>query len=84
MRTTVTLEPDVEALLKRRMRDSGLSFKQALNDAVRAGLAPEPPQAFSMPTFSLGFDRSLKLDKALRLAGEFEDAELVRRMQARK
>lgn len=70
--------------MKRRMRDRGLSFKQALNQAVREGLAPEPPQPFSMPTSSIGFDPSLNLDKALRLAGELEDAELMRRMQARK
>jgi len=84
MRTTVTLEPDVEALVKRRMRERGLSFKQALNDAVRTGLAPEPSNPFSMPTASIGFDPSLNLDKALRLAGEIEDGELLRRIQVRK
>ncbi len=84
MRTTVTLEPDVEALVKRRMRERGLSFKQALNDAVRTGLAPEPSHPFSMPTASIGFDPSLNLDKALRLAGEIEDGELLRRIQVRK
>ena len=34
MRTTITLEPDVEALLKRTMRERGLTFKEAVNDAV--------------------------------------------------
>jgi hypothetical protein len=38
MRTTVTLDPDVEAKLKATMRERGVSFKAALNDAVRAGL----------------------------------------------
>ena len=84
MRTTVTLEPDVAALLKRRMRDHGMSFKAALNEAVRTGLAPEPPSPFRMQTFAIGFDPSVNLDKALRLAGELEDAELIRRMRARK
>ena len=37
MRTTVTLDPDVEALLRRAMRERGASFKQVLNDAVRDG-----------------------------------------------
>jgi hypothetical protein len=36
VRTTVTLDADTEALLRRRMRERGLSFKQALNDAIRA------------------------------------------------
>ena len=38
MRTTVTLDPDVEAKLKATMRERGVSFKAALNDAVRVGL----------------------------------------------
>ena len=38
MRTTVTLEKDVERLLRDAMHHSRLSFKQALNAAVRAGL----------------------------------------------
>ena len=39
MRTTVTLDDDVSALLQRAMRESGKGFKQALNDALRDGLA---------------------------------------------
>jgi hypothetical protein len=38
MRTTVTLDPDVERLLKEAARETRRSFKQVLNDAVRAGL----------------------------------------------
>ena len=41
MRTTVTLDPDVERVLQTAMRERGISFKQALNDAVRAGLMRE-------------------------------------------
>jgi hypothetical protein len=40
MRTTVTLDPDVERLVKDAMRERGLSFKQALNEALRRDLAP--------------------------------------------
>jgi hypothetical protein len=39
MRTTVTLDADTEELLRRRMRERGVSFKVALNEAIRAGLA---------------------------------------------
>jgi hypothetical protein len=39
MRTTVTLEPDVEQLLRDAMQRRRLSFKEALNEAVRSGLA---------------------------------------------
>jgi hypothetical protein len=39
VRTTLTLDDDVAAQLEREMRDSGKSFKQAVNDALRQGLA---------------------------------------------
>jgi hypothetical protein len=38
MRTTVTLDPDVERLLKEEVHRTRLSFKAVLNNAVRAGL----------------------------------------------
>lgn len=39
MRTTLTLDDDVAAQLEQEMRASGKSFKQAVNDALREGLA---------------------------------------------
>jgi hypothetical protein len=85
MRTTVTLEPDVEALLKRLMHERGLSFKQAINDAVRAGLAGGSAAAPARtPTFAMGYEPAIPIDKALRLAAELEDEELARRLTARK
>jgi hypothetical protein len=39
MRTTVTLDDEVASRLKQEMQRTGKSFKQALNDAVREGLA---------------------------------------------
>lgn len=39
MRTTVTLEPEAERLLRDTMRRTGQSFKQVLNQAVIRGLA---------------------------------------------
>jgi hypothetical protein len=82
MRTTVTLDPDVEAVVKRLMRDRGLSFKEAVNAAIRAGAAP-PGAPFETPTFDMGEPR-VELTKALRLAGELEDEEIVRRLASRK
>lgn len=74
MRTTVTLEPDVEALLKRAMRERGLTFKDAVNQAVRAGLDAKPAKVppFKQRTMHLG--RPLvDLTKALALADELYD-----------
>jgi len=84
MRTTVTLAPDVRVLLERRMQERGLSFGEALNGALRSALAPEQgAEPFATPTFSMG-EPAVPLDKALRLAAELEDDELVRRLAARK
>lgn len=38
MRTTVTLDPDAEQIVRERMAAKGVSFKRALNDAIRAGV----------------------------------------------
>jgi hypothetical protein len=85
MRTTVTLDADTEALLRKRMRERGVSFKQALNDAIREGLAPQGNVAhpFHTETADLGLP-AINLDRALALAGELEDEELVRRSRAGK
>ena len=83
MRTTLTLEADVEALVKRHMRERGLSFKDAVNQAIRAGLDPGAQGAARTPTYSMG-EPKLPLEKALALAGAFEDDELARRLAARK
>ena len=54
MRTTVTLDADTEQLLRRRMADRKVTFKQALNDAIRAGLGQGEPPAFRTKTFDMG------------------------------
>ena len=84
MRTTVTLEPDADAIVRRLMRERGLTFKEALNEAIRAGVpGPGRRRAFRTPTFDMG-QPALPLDKALRLAGELEDEELLRKLAARR
>lgn len=47
MRTTVTLDPDVERLLKDKARRSRLSIKQVLNAAIRQRLGERPAGARS-------------------------------------
>ncbi len=85
MRTTVTLDPDVVALLRKRMKERDLSFKDALNDAVRAGLSRQEARPYRLPkTFSMGFRPDVALDKALSLASLLEDEELVRKQTLRK
>jgi len=38
MRTTLTLDPDVAAALEKVVSGSGVSFKEAVNTALRKGL----------------------------------------------
>jgi hypothetical protein len=49
MRTTVTLDKDVERLLREAMHRSRTGFKQALNAAIRAGLGQKSARAAGPP-----------------------------------
>jgi hypothetical protein len=83
VRTTVTLDNDVEQLVRRRMAERQVSFKKALNDAIRDSAAGHPkPQKFTTRTADLGVP-AVNLDRALHLAAELEDEELVRRQRRR-
>jgi hypothetical protein len=80
VRTTITLDPDTRLLVERAMRERGLSFKDAVNQAIRAGLGQTESGARHYTTArNLGPAR-LDLTKALSLAGELEDEALARRL----
>lgn len=80
MRTTVTLDPDVEALIKRAMRERSITFKQALNAAVRAGaVSPKRQPTTPFGTYDMG-EPLVDVTKALRLSGELEDQERAARL----
>lgn len=84
MRTTVTLDPDTDAIVRKLMRERKLTFKHALNTAIRAG-APER-RSVSAPitrTYRMG-EPLVPLDKALQLAAQLEDDEIIRKMALRK
>lgn len=82
----MTLDDDVAASVQRVARERGLSFKAALNSLLRSGLASALPSSrpYTVPTRSMGLRPSVDLDRALRLAGELEDDELVRKLELRK
>jgi hypothetical protein len=84
MRTTITLDPDVADLVRKVMRERGISFKEAVNEAIRAGLGGRRRARFQTPTFSMGFEPTVPWPKAVRLLGELEDEELVRKLATRK
>lgn len=86
MRTTVTLDPDVRALLSKVMRERGISFKDALNSAVREGFSrrTKKQRRFVQKTFSMGAEQNFRWDKALETAAAIEDEELSRKLSLRK
>jgi hypothetical protein len=84
MRTTVTLDADVDAIVRRLMRERGMSFKEAVNEAIRSGGdGRRRRRAFRTSTFEMGVP-AFPLDKAVRLAAELEDEELIRKLALRK
>jgi len=87
MRTTVTLDEDVAAKLKRLARERDISFKEALNSSVRRGIERGEPMSRPYrlpPPQRLEARPGVNLDKALQLAGELEDAETMRKLQLGK
>jgi hypothetical protein len=86
MRTTVTLDPDVAALLHTAMKERGVSFKEILNIAIRAGLTQSRSRKhrFVQKTFAMGAEQNFRWDKALAAADAMEDEELTRKLALRK
>lgn len=85
MRTTITLESDVEALIRTVMKERGISFKEALNSSVRAGLTQtrHRKRHFAQRSFSLGSEQNFRWDKALATADAIDDEELSRKLSLR-
>lgn len=87
MRTTVTLDPDVVVGLRRLERERGLSFKEALNSAVRAGLgatAATPTRPYEVVAFHAPLHPGVDLRTVNRLLADAEDAELARKIELGK
>ena len=86
MRTTIDLDPDVDARLRALARERGVSLRTVINDALRASTQPGGGEAppYTLPSRRLGVRPGLDLDKALRLAGQLEDDEIMRKLDMRK
>lgn len=82
----MTLDDDVAAALRKVAAQRGQSFKEALNGVLRVGLSSSAPvtQPYRVPTRPLGLRQGVDLDKALQLAGQLEDEEVVRELALRK
>ena len=76
MRTTVTLDKDVERLLKQAMHRSRRSFKETLNRALRAALGGAAPPSdrpvFVLTARPLGLRAGIDPTSFNKLADEME------------
>lgn len=88
MRTTVTVDLDVEILLREAMRQTGQSFKSTVNQAIRKGLAGviaegnDPP--FVVKPKAMGTRPGVDPTRLQELADDFEIdafAELTQKLE---
>lgn len=91
MRTTVTLDPDTEALLRSAMQQTGENFKVTLNRAIRKGLVdivPETKQEpFIVEAKAMGLKPGIDYSKINQLNDELEIEaylEVTRKLEERR
>ena len=87
MRTTLTIDDQLVAELKQVAHESGKSFKQVVNDAIRAGLQPVSSvrDHYRLKPASMGKPNpGFNLNKALNLASSLEDEALVQELELRR
>lgn len=78
MRTTLTIDDDVEALLRQRLRASGEPFKQAVNKYLRLGMLSEEKRAATKKRFKLkpsrfGLPEHFHIDSTSELLEKLDD-----------
>ena len=85
MRTTLTIDPDVERLLQREMRRTDRSMKAVVNDALRVGLGAQgktlrlPP--FKVESHAFHFKPGVDVDRLNQLVDELEAEALSRKLE---
>ena len=83
MQTTLTIDPDVEILLKEAVSTQQKTLDEVANDALRRALASgRVPQRklYLLKPRHLGIRAGVDADKASRLSEELEDQEIIRKL----
>ncbi len=81
MRTTLTIDDDVEALLRQRLRASGEPLKQAVNKYLRLGMlaeekrSPTEQKPFKLRPSRFGLPKELHIDSTSELLEYLEGPE---------
>lgn len=83
----MTLEPDLAKKIKMLAHRRGLSFKQALNDVLRRGLAPalepgDPRAPFRVSPHTGGFRPGIDPGKLNQLVDQLEVEDFVTKAQS--
>ena len=87
MRTTLTIDDSTDKRLRQLAMKTGKTYKEVVNMALRRGLATggssvRKAKPYKLKPASMGAVRAgYNLDKALQLAGELENAEIIRRQR---
>lgn len=88
MRTTLTIEDRLAEELKRAAHSSGKSFKQVVNEALRAGLAARdrpPARPYRLEPAHMGaVTPGIDLTRARQLSDGLEDDALADKLEQRK
>jgi len=83
MRTTVTIDPDTEIMLKEEVRRSGLSFKEVLNRSIRKGIGTPSSSGRRVevkPLFPAPFPPEFQAGSLNRLADSMDDEATLREL----
>lgn len=89
MRTTVRVDDDLMHELKELAHKEGISLAQLFNRTVREGLealkskASKPKKPYREKTFNMGKPK-VDLTKALQIAAELENEEILRKLSLGK
>ena len=86
MRTTLTIDDDLAAIMEREGKRKGLTFKELINSTLRRGLEREgvgevKRKVMTRP-HSFGFKGGIDPDKLNQLADELEAEEFVKKNRA--
>lgn len=80
MRTTVTLDPDADAAVRKLMAERGISFKEAVNQAILSGPGAGKPKPFKTKSYNMG-KPLVDLTHANTIVAQLDDEEFLRKMQ---
>ena len=87
MRTTLTIDDDLAAILKRESSRKGIPFKVLVNDSLRKGLSSEQAlparKPFKVRPHSLGLKPGIDPNKLNQLVDELEVEDFLEREKKR-